>query len=119
MAVHGHPRYTKDLDVWIECAEVNARRVVEALESFGFGSLGLRPEDFLERDQVIQLGYPPNRIGVLTSASGLEFGKSYQRRVTIVIDETSVDFVGIDDLVQNKRSTGRYQDLADIEALGE
>lgn len=62
VALHGHPRYTKDLDVWIELSPKNAENIINALEEFGFGSLGLKPEDFLERDQIIQLGYPPRGI---------------------------------------------------------
>lgn len=116
VAVHGHPRYTKDLDVWIEQSESNAVRMIEALEAFGFGSLGLKREDFLQ-DQVLQLGYPPNRIEILTYATGLDFESSFERRVAVLIDGTSVDFINVDDLKRNKRSTGRYQDLADVEAL--
>ena len=63
--LHGHPRYTKDVDVWIELSPINAARIVRALEQFGFGSLQLQPGDFLEPDQIIQLGYPPNRIDLI------------------------------------------------------
>lgn len=118
LAVHGHPRYIKVLDVWIDRTEGNAERMVKALEEFGFGSLGLSCHDFLEK-QVIQLGYPPNRIDILTFASGLEFEASYENHITVLIEDTSVDFLSVSDLIRNKKSTGRYQDLADIEALEE
>jgi hypothetical protein len=116
VAVHGHPRYTKDLDVWVEQTEENADRMIAALDDFGFSSLGLTREDFL-RDHVIQLGYPPNRIDILTFANGLEFESSYAEHITIIIEDTPVNFVGLDQLRQNKKSTGRHQDLADLEAL--
>ena len=73
VALHGHPRYTKDLDVWIELSPDNAGRVLQALEKFGFGSLDLKPNDFLEANQIIQLGYPPNRIDILTTLTDLKF----------------------------------------------
>lgn len=73
VAFHGHPRYTRELDVWIELSPDNANRIFEALKKFGFGSLGLKPNDFLESDQIIQLGYPPNRIDILTTLKDLEF----------------------------------------------
>lgn len=66
VAVHGHPRFTKDLDVWVWVDAQNANRLVSALEDFGFGSLGLTPADFLEEGVVVQLGYPPQRIALTT-----------------------------------------------------
>ncbi len=68
VAFHGHPRYTKDLDIWIQISPENASRLVKAITQFGFASLGLRQEDFLVPDQVIQLGCPPNRIDVIALA---------------------------------------------------
>src|SRR5712692_1008652 len=86
VALHGHPRYTKDLDIWIELHRDNAVRLVTALDQFGFGSLGLKAEDFLEPDQIVQLGYPPNRIDLLTTAPGVEFETCYAARVPVQID---------------------------------
>lgn len=117
VALHGHPRYTKDLDVWIEREPANAARLIKALEHFGFGSLGLRAEDFLEADQVVQLGHPPYRIDILTSLSGVEFADCYAAKMRIVIDETDIDFIDMESLKVNKRATGRLQDLADVENL--
>jgi hypothetical protein len=117
VAYHGHPRYTKDLDVWVEPTAENARRLLDALEDFGFGTLELQVEDFLEPDQVIQLGYPPLRIDLLTSVSGLSFDDCYPNRQTMEIEEVEVPFIGLDDLKANKRASGRHQDLADLENL--
>ncbi len=69
VALHGHPRYTKDIDVWIELAQENASHIIKALEQFGFASLGLKENDFLVEDQIIQLGYLPNRIDIITSSA--------------------------------------------------
>jgi hypothetical protein len=117
VAFHGHPRYTKDLDIWIEPSTTNAKNLLKALDQFGFGSLDLSWEDFLVSDQIIQLGFPPNRIDLLTTAAGLDFGTCYLSKVFATIDGLQVDFIDIENLKKNKRSIGRPQDLADIENL--
>ncbi len=117
VALHGHPHYTKDLDVWIELSPENASNILKALEQFGFGSLDLKQNDFLEADQVIQLGYPPNRIDILTSLKGLTFKECFNSRVKIEVEGVHIYFVDIDNLKKNKRATGRLQDLADLENL--
>lgn len=117
VALHGHPRYTKDIDIWIEMSPENAANVIEALEQFGFASLGLRETDFLTPGQVIQLGQPPSRIDLLCSVSGVDFATCHESRVTVEIDGVPVDFIGLDDLRKNKAASGRYQDLADLENL--
>ncbi len=117
VALHGHPRYTKDLDVWIELSQENAKRVVKALAQFGFGSLGLTEGDFLVPDQIIQLGNPPNRIDILTTLQGVDFETCYTSRVQVVIDDVTVDFIDLDNLKKNKKAVGRLQDLANLEKL--
>lgn len=117
VALHGHPRYTKDIDIWIEMSPDNAANTVKALEQFGFGSLGSKAADFLVPDQIIQLGYPPNRIDLLTTATGVDFESCYASRVQVVIDEITVNFIDLDNLKKNKKATGRLQDLADLESL--
>lgn len=117
VALHGYPRYTKDMDVWLEMGAENAARTVKALEQFGFGSLGLQESDFLEPDQVIQLGYPPVRIDLITSAPGVEFGSCYASRVEVEIEGVVVNFIDLENLKRNKRASGRLQDLADLENL--
>jgi predicted nucleotidyltransferase len=117
VAVHGHPRYTRDIDIWLELTQENAAKVVKALEQFGFGSLGLKEADFLEPTQVIQLGYPPNRIDLLTSIKGVYFEDCYQSKVEITISDVKVNFIDLENLKKNKQATGRHQDLADFENL--
>jgi hypothetical protein len=114
---HGHPRYTKDMDVWIGRDEGNAALMIEALEDFGFGSLGLEADDFLAPDRIIQLGYAPNRIDILTTLPGVEFEACFESRVEARLGGLTVNFIGLDDLKRNKRASGRYQDLADLEML--
>jgi len=117
VALHGYPRYTKDLDVWIEPKIQNANNVLSALTAFGFGSLDITADDFLEEGNIIQLGYPPNRIDLMTSLKGLMFENCYPERVQIEIQGVRIDFIDIENLKTNKRATGRPQDLADLENL--
>jgi hypothetical protein len=117
VAFHGHPRYTKDLDVWIELSPDNANKILEALKKFGFGSLGLKPDDFLKSDQIIQLGYPPNQIDILTTLKDLKFEECYKARIKVGIQGLHINFIDIENLKKNKRATGRPQDLADAENL--
>ena len=117
VAAHGHPRYTKDLDLWLEVSPDNADRVVAALEEFGFGSLGLTRDDFTEPGIVVQLGREPVRVDLLTSISGLEFADCYPARVTSTFGNTSVPVLDRASLIRNKLASGRPQDLADAAKL--
>ena len=117
VAFHGHPRYTRDMDIWIELSPDNADKILDALKEFGFGSLGLKPDDFLESNQVVQLGYPPNRIDILTTLKDLNFDDCYKTKVEVKIQGLRIDFIDIENLKKNKRATGRAQDLADAENL--
>ena len=92
-------------------------RIVKALADFGFGSLGLHATDFLVPDQIIQLGYPPNRIDLITTLPGVDFEICYETRVVIMVDQIPVDFIDIESLKRNKQASGRLQDLADLENL--
>jgi hypothetical protein len=117
VAIHGYPRYTKDIDIWVEMTLTNAARIVLALEQFGFGSLGLREQDFLEEDTIIQLGYAPRRIDLLTTLPGVEFEACFSEKVLVDIEGTPVNFIDLENLKKNKLATGRAQDIADIENL--
>ncbi len=117
VALHGYPRYTKDLDIWVDLERSNAEKLIRALDQFGFGSLGLKPADFLEADQIIQLGYPPSRIDLITSLPGVEFDVCYAAHVEVVVDDVRVNFIDLDNLRRTKKASGRFQDLADLENL--
>ena len=118
VALHGYPRHTKDIDIWVELAPANASRIMQALEQFGFGSLGLKEQDFLEADTIIQLGYPPRRIDLLTTLPGVDFDQCFTAKVMGEIDGILINFIDLESLKKNKRATGRAQDIADIENLG-
>lgn len=117
LAAHGHPRATKDLDVWILIDPDNAERLTTALSDFGMDSVGLDASDFLEPGIVIQLGYPPVRIDLLTSASGIDFDDCWERRMVVVIGRVDAGFISYEDLIVNKRASGRPQDQVDVDVL--
>lgn len=117
VAFHGHPRYTKDIDIWLRPSESNAEATVAALAQFGFGSLDINKEDFLHPDRIIQLGYPPAHINLLTTIPGVDFDECYQARIQTVMNGVTVSFIDLDNLKTNKRASGRLQDLADVESL--
>jgi hypothetical protein len=117
VAVHGHPRYTKDIDIWIEISEENSQKIITTLAEFGFGSLGLTAQDFQEPHQIIQLGYPPNRIDLITSPDGIDFQICYASKIEVMLDDIAVKFIDLDNLKKNKLASGRLQDLADLENL--
>ena len=119
VAFHGYPRYTKDLDFWIWLNEQNAEKMIAVLQDFGMGSIGLVKEDFLDKEMIIQLGYPPNRIDMLTDLESLDFQACYQRKEEAYIEGLKVNFMGREDLIRAKRSVGRLIDLADAEKLEE
>ncbi len=119
LAHHGIPRYTGDLDILVRNSPENARRLESVLAAFGFTSLGLKAADFLDPDRVIQLGVPPNRIDILTSITGIPFEQAWSERIQVEVEGTPANFIGRQALVRNKRLTGRTQDKADLEALGE
>ncbi len=119
VAAHGHPRNTKDIDIWFEMSEANAGRLLAVLGEFGFGTLDITRADFTRPDWVVQLGYPPNRIDLISSAEGVDFAECYAKRVTIRVDSVPVSFIDLESLKQNKLAAGRKQDLADVEALSE
>ena len=117
VAFHGYPRYTKDIDIWIWLDKSNAEKILQVLKDFGFGSLDLTVDDFLDPEKVIQLGYPPNRIDILTDLKGINFKECYSSRVEVKIEGTNINFIDLENLKKNKKALGRHQDLADLENL--
>lgn len=117
VAFHGHPRYTKDLDIWIQPTLENAQKVIQALAAFGFASLNLVASDFAQSDQVVQLGYPPNRIDLITSPDGVDFEICYQSKIESDLDGLKICWIDLENLRLNKKVSGRSQDLADLESL--
>ena len=117
LAFHGAPRFTGDIDLFVKPDAANAKRILEALGEFGFGSLNLSEADFTSQDNVIQLGVPPVRVDIMTSLTGVSWEKAYTGKVQGDCDKIPVYFIGRQELITNKATLGRQKDLADIEAL--
>ena len=113
---HGYPRFTGDLDIWVAIDSANALRVEKVLKDFGFGSI-FSKEDFSKEGYAIQLGRPPYRIDILTSIDAASFESAYQQRQLVQADSLELPFIGLSDLLANKRAAGRPQDLLDVAKL--
>lgn len=114
---HAIPRYTKDLDLWVEASPENARRVVEALVRFGAPLGNLQLEDLSAPGVIFQIGIEPNRIDLITEVEGLQFEQAWQHRVETSYGDVPIAVLSLDDLLINKKTVGRPQDLLDVEWL--
>ncbi len=114
---HGYPRATQDLDIWIAVHPDNANRVVRALEEFGFGSPELTTEMFLKDSSVVRMGIPPIRIEITMRISGVEFQESFHGKIVDEMDGIPVNIINLKDLLLNKKASGRYKDMNDVEHL--
>jgi predicted nucleotidyltransferase len=114
---HGRPRYTGDMDFWINNSPENAQLIKESLDVFGFASFNIKASEFEKENLVFQLGHEPVRIDILTTISGVDFKDCYRRKVSALIDGVTIPFINIADLKINKASTGRAKDLGDLESL--
>jgi hypothetical protein len=119
LAVHGVPRFTKDLDVWVRADESNAPRVWQGLDAFGapLGSLTLA--DLKSPGIIFQIGVPPNRIDILTGIDGVTFDEAWKNRVSSAYGDQGVMVIGLDELIRNKKATGRPQDALDADTLSQ
>lgn len=117
LAFYSKPRYTKDIDILIDRSVENAGKILAALNDFGFTSLGLTDEDFTQEGNVIQLGYEPVRIDLITSIEGVEFSNIWENREEGPFGDQKVSFIGLEDLITTKQLSNRTQDKADLEAL--
>lgn len=117
VAGHGEPRLTEDLDVFVERSPANARRVREALVSFGFGNVAPTPTELARPHKVFMLGRKPWRIDILTSIDGVSFEQAWKSRVKAEFVVAPLYVIGRSMLVKNKRAAGRDKDLADVALL--
>ena len=117
VGIHGHPRYTGDLDIWLNPTPENAERLLQSVNEFGFSSFQLATKDFITPGNIIQLGYPPLRIDLLTEIDGVTFSGCFQNRKEVIIDGLTINFIGYEDLLKNKKQSGRLRDIDDINHL--
>ncbi|HEY2974582.1 MAG TPA: nucleotidyl transferase AbiEii/AbiGii toxin family protein [Pyrinomonadaceae bacterium] len=117
LAHHGRPRYTGDIDFFVEASAQNADRLSQVLEQFGFANVGVVEEDFTAADQVVQLGVEPHRMDIMTSITDVEFDEAWNTREYGDLDGLRVPFISKELLKRNKAAVGRKQDLADLDYL--
>lgn len=114
---HGYPRATNDIDFWIAIHPANAERMVEVLRQFGYAVPELQKELFLKAPSIVRMGLPPMRIEVTTSISGVSFDECYSERISDTLDGVEAKIINLERLKQNKKASGRFKDLNDLENL--
>lgn len=119
LAAHGHPRYTGDIEIWLNRTDANISRVLDALQDFGFGGLGISAADLASENSVVQLRYAPARIDLLSSIDGVGFATCFADRIQKRFDDLDLPVINLADFRTNKLAAGRLKDLADLEALDE
>jgi len=117
VAFYAEPRYTKDMDIFVEPDKDNARRIIKSLSEFGFKSLALEEKDLIRKGKIIQLGYEPVRIDLITSIEGCDFKEAWNNKAIGNYGKQKVIFIGLKELIKNKKKTGRKQDSVDIAVL--
>lgn len=117
VGLHGYPRATVDLDVWVRATPDNASRIVEALRAFGFDLPALEPKLFLDPRSIVRFGLPPFRIEIMTSIDGVDYDTCRQRPAVFDVEGMLIPVISLDDLKTNKRAAGRHKDLADLDNL--
>ncbi len=117
VALYAVPRYTKDMDILVEPSGENSRKIIKALNIFGFKSVDLKEEDFNCAGHIIQLGYEPVRVDILTSIAGVGFEEAWENKKKIRYGHISVFFIGREELIKSKKASGREQDKADLKLI--
>ena len=114
---HGYARATEDMDIWVAIHPDNAKKLVSTLKAFGLDDSTLTPELFLQKPKIIRMGFPPMRLEITTSISGVDFDECYQTRIVDKFDGIEVNVIDLENLKKNKRASGRTKDFADVEQL--
>ena len=117
VAWYGYPRYTGDIDFWVEASLENGEKLEQVFIEFGLSSFGIKATDFAAEEKILQIGYPPHRIDIITSIDGVEFSSAYASKQHIEIDGIPVDLISLEDLKANKKASGRPKDLDDLNNL--
>jgi hypothetical protein len=117
LAAYGYPRATGDFDIWVEASAKNSKKILSSLASFGASTSGLTEKTFMEKGIIFQIGVAPRRIDFITHIDGVDFSDAYPSRKTIVMEELNLPFISKENLIKNKKSTGRDKDLVDVKYL--
>jgi predicted nucleotidyltransferase len=117
LAFHGLPRFTGDIDFWVNSSIENSKKVYNCIKDFGFPMGKITETDFNSDDLIFQIGYPPVRIDILTAVSGLDFNNSFKNKKIKRSGTLKINFLSIDDLIKNKKASGRKKDLVDLDVI--
>ena len=117
VGIHGFPRYTEDLDIFIAISPHNAERMPLVFQEFGFTDFALSKEDFLRKDYIVEVGREPLKIQVLTGIDGVTFDECYQNKLMVTDGRQKIPFIGIEQLLKNKKASPRAKDKIDLEEL--
>ena len=117
VVVHGYPRFTGDMDIWMKISDDNEKKMLEVIKDFGMTSLGITKADLLEKDGVIQFGVRPVRIDIMNDLAGISFDEAYEKKKQLTRADVVINFIGLNDLLISKKVAGRKQDKADIQKL--
>lgn len=117
VSYYSRPRNTGDIDFFVSNSAGNISKILSVLEEFGFGALDLTLDDFKDDDTVLQLGYEPVRIDIMTDISGISFNEAFKNKRQGKLGDQAAYFISLGDLITNKRSSDRTQDKADAELL--
>jgi hypothetical protein len=117
LSLYAAPRTTGDIDIFVKIDPENAKRILHSLNEFGFGDLDISEQDLLSPAQVIQLGFPPNRVDFMTTIEGVSWEEAFANRKQVIQDGLTFPVIGKEELVKNKLSTGRLKDMADVEQV--
>jgi len=115
--LYGYIRATKDMDLWIEANKENALKVFKALAKFGAPMQDISVQDFEKEGMIFQIGIDPIRIDIITTITGVKFEEAIQNAKIMEIDGINIPTISIQDLIKNKKASGRHKDLADVEVL--
>lgn len=113
----GYARATDDMDIWVAIHPENARKVVDAMKAFGLDAPELKPELFMQEKKIVRMGFPPMRLEITTSISGVAFDECYEERIVDELDGVEVNLINLENLKKNKKASGRSKDLADLDNL--
>jgi predicted nucleotidyltransferase len=119
LAAYGYPRATGDFDIWVEASLENSKKILSAITSFGSPTSGLTKDAFVQKGIIFQIGVAPRRVDLITHIDGVDFNKAYPYRTTIVMEGLNLPLISKEDLIKNKKSTGRDKDLVDVKQLEE
>ncbi len=116
-AYHAYPRFTQDIDIFIQITKINIKKIIDVFKQFGFEEINISEEDIAKKDKIVQLGYPPNRIDIITSISGVSFNNAWKNKVKAKFGKEEIFIISLDDYIKNKKASNRKKDNFDIDEI--